>query len=172
MFSIQNYADSAIPIFADKIREIEPNLENVSIVSPDMGGIRRLDLLSEELGGGQKVIINKDRDYENGDVKVAQVEGNVRKTCFIVDDIIATGGTMVEAIKPLKKGGAQNVYLMGTHAVFAGDAAQRLAACSAEKVFITDSIFVPDTKKFEKLEVLSLATHITSKIREWNLDFA
>src|SRR5690606_17819795 len=75
LFSIPVKADTAVPLFAAKIKEIEPDLEKVSIVSPDMGGIRRLDLLSKELGGVEQVIVNKDRDYETGEIQVAEVKG-------------------------------------------------------------------------------------------------
>jgi ribose-phosphate pyrophosphokinase len=171
MFVIPVKADSAISLFAEKIKTLVSGMGDVSLVSPDMGGIRRLDLLSEELGGVETVIINKDRDLETGNVSVAQVKGTVKKICFIVDDIIATGGTVIEAVSSLKKQGAEKVYIMGTHPVFVGDAVKGLENAGAEKVFVTDSIYLPEEKKFKNLETLTLADTIATQIRIWHAEF-
>lgn len=162
LFSINVTQLSALPLFAKKIKELSPTLEDSCIVSPDMGGIRRLDLLKDQLGGIETVAVEKDRDIVSGDIKASGIHGNVRKTCFIVDDMISSGGTIVQCIEELKKAGAERVFVFATHAVFSKEAPQKLEESDAEKVFITDSIEVPESKQFGKLEVLSLASSISS----------
>ena len=165
MFKIPVKNLSALGIFAEKIKDIEPNAEKITIVSPDMGGIRRLDLLSDALGGGiNQVHINKDRDYEGGGVSVAEYKGEVRGICFIVDDIIATGKTIAQAAETLINNGAEKVYVMATHPVFSEGASELLNNCPASKVFVTDSIPVTFEEIFEKLTVLSLSDLIVGSI--------
>lgn len=156
---------SALSMFADKIKEIEPNRENITIVSPDMGGIRRLKLVDEMLGVVNQVIVNKDRNYESGEIRVAEYEGEIKEKCFIVDDIISTGKTIVQAIDTLDQGGARGIYVFATHPVFSENASELLANSKAEKIFVTDSIPVPKEKRFDKLEILSIADLIANEIK-------
>ena len=164
LFSIPVRNLSALSMFASKIKELEKDSSQITIVSPDMGGLRRLQQVDELLGGVNKVSINKDRNYATGDISVAAFEGEIRGNCFIVDDIISTGKTIVQAVDTLKKEGAQKVYVFGTHAVFSENASEILQNCDAEKIFVTDSIPVFPEKKFEKLEVLPIASLIASAI--------
>ena len=163
LFSITVHDLSALSLFAKKIREIEPDKKNVTIVSPDMGGIRRLDLLDEMLGGVNKVVINKDRDYQTGAVKVAEFQGEIKGKCFIVDDIISTGKTIAQAVETLVQNKADEVYVFGTHPVFSENAKEILESSKAKKIYVTDSIPVPPEKQFNKLEVLSLAKLISEE---------
>lgn len=164
MFKIDTHDLSALGLFAEKILEIEPNKQNITIVSPDMGGLRRLDLLDELLGGVNKVHVNKDRDYETGVVKVAEYEGEIRGKCFIVDDIISTGKTITQAVDTLVSNGAEEVIVFATHPVFSENAPKLLSESSAKKIFVSDSIPVGVDKRFDKLEVLSLASLIAGSI--------
>lgn len=165
LFSIPVHDLSALSLFAQKIKEIEQDKENITIVSPDMGGIRRLDLLDEMLGGVNKVVVNKDRDYETGSVKVAEYQGKIKGKCFIVDDIISTGKTIAQAVETLVKNKAEEVYVFGTHPVFSENASELLQNLKAEKIYVTDSIPVPDEKKFEKLKIISVAGIVTSDLK-------
>lgn len=165
MFKIDVHNLSALKMFADKIREIESNTNNVTIVSPDMGGIRRLKILDEILGGVNQVVINKDRNYESGEVKVAEFEGEIKNKCFIVDDIISTGKTIAQAVDILYENGADEVYVFGTHPVFSENASGLLSSSEAKKIFVTDSIPVPEDKRFEKLTILSLSDLISQSIK-------
>ncbi len=165
MFKIPVKNLTALNIFAKKIKEIEPNKEKITIVSPDMGGIRRLDLLSEALGGDiNQVHINKDRDYEGGGVSVAEYKGEIKGVCFIVDDIIATGKTIAQAVKTLNANGAEAVYIFGTHPVFSEGAPELLRDSESKEVFVTDSIPLTEQEDFEKLTVLPLGQLIAEKI--------
>jgi len=168
MFKIPVHDLSALPMFTKKIKEIEPNSNNITIVSPDMGGIRRLKLLDELLGGVNQVVINKDRNYESGEVRVAEYKGEIRGKCFIIDDIVSTGKTVVQAVDTLNQGGALEVYVFITHPVFSENASELLSNSKAKKIYVTDSIPVPEDKKFEKLEILSIADLITEEIRSIN----
>lgn len=165
LFKITVHNLSAITVFAKKIKELQGNNREISIVSPDMGGIRRLDLLSEELGGVNKVIINKDRDLETGSITVRISEGEIKGTCFIVDDIISTGKTIADSVDVLLENGAQEVYIMATHPVFAPGAVELLKNSKAKKVYVTDTIEVSAEDKFENLEVLSVAGLISSSLK-------
>lgn len=174
LFSIPVKNLSALSLFAAKIKEIEPEHTNITIVSPDMGGIRRLKLLDEMLGGVNQVVINKERDYQTGAVKVDAFEGKIKGTCFIIDDIISTGKTIAQAVETLVKNGARSessgqagkVYVFGTHPVFVENAQELLQSSKSQKIFVTDSIPVPSEKQFEKLEVLSIAEIICASIRK------
>lgn len=167
MFKIPVRDLSALPMFAKKIKEIEPNSNNITIVSPDMGGIRRLKLLNELLDSSiNQVIINKDRNYESGEVRVAEYEGKIQGKCFIIDDIISTGKTVVQAIDTLDQGGAETVYVFATHPVFSENASELLSKSKAEKFFISNSIPVPSEKRFGKLEVLSISDLIAGEIKK------
>lgn len=166
MFSIRVHNLTALNYFAKKILEIEPNKDNITIVSPDMGGLRRLELMDEALGGGiNKVYVNKDRDYETGHVSVAEYKGEVRGKCFIVDDIIATGKTIAQAAETLQNNGAEKVYVFGTHPVFSEGASTLLQNSSAVKIYVTDSIPVTQSEQFEKLEVISLSDLVIEHIQ-------
>lgn len=166
LFSIPVHDLSALGLFALKIKEIEQDKENITIVSPDMGGIRRLKILDQLLGGVNQVVVNKDRDYETGSVKVAEYQGDIKGKCFIVDDIVSTGKTIVQAVETLVKNGAEEVHVFGTHPVFSQNASELLQSSSAKKIFVTDSIPVVEEKKFEKLEIISVAKLIAHELQE------
>lgn len=161
LFKIEVKHLSALPLFADKIREITPDLSKSCIVSPDMGGIRRIELLKNELGGNiESVAVEKNRDVVTGDINSSGVHGNVRPVCFIVDDMISSGKTIVQCIEELKKAGGKTFYVMATHGVFSKEAHVILENSYAEKIYITDSIEIKPEKMFAKLEILSLAPEI------------
>lgn len=157
MFSIDTDNISALPLFAQKIKEIGFDKKNSVIVSPDMGGLRRMEQLSDILGNVSFTSIEKDRDYETGEIKASGIHGEVKETCFVVDDIISSGRTIVQAVDKLSDLGAKSIYVFATHPVFSENAVKILDKCKAKKVFVTDSIPVRENKRFESLEVLSLA---------------
>lgn len=165
MFSIDVVNLSALSLFAEKIKEIGFDKKNSVIVSPDMGGLRRMEQLSEMLEGLEFTSIEKDRDYETGEIKASGIHGEVKKTCFVIDDIISSGRTIVQAVEKLSSLGAKEIYVFATHPVFSEDAAKILKSSKAKKVFVTDAIPVPGEKKFEALEVLSLGSEIGRAIK-------
>lgn len=164
LFSIPVAHISAIPLFAEKIKKMGIDLSDACIVSPDMGGLRRLEALKQELGEIETVSVEKERDVVTGEIKISGVHGNVKKVCFVIDDMISSGGTIVEALKELQKNGAERMFVMVTHAVFSEKAPEILENSLAEKVFVTDSIFIPEDRTFSKLEVLSLSEDIAGSL--------
>lgn len=157
MFSIEVVDLSALGMFAEKIKEIGFHKDSSAIVSPDMGGLRRMKQLSEMLGGLPFVSIEKERDYSNGQISASAVHGEIKKTCFIIDDIISSGKTIVQAVDKLVELGAEHIYVFVTHPILAEDAVSILSNSKIEKVYVTDSIPVPREKRFEKLEILTIA---------------
>src|SRR5690606_41570210 len=85
---------------------------------------------------------------------VGQVEG---RTAILIDDMIDTGGTIAGAVRVLKEAGAKDVIIAATHAVFSDPAAQRLAECGAKEVAVTNTLPIPEEKRFENRTVLSIA---------------
>lgn len=165
LFSIPVAHITAIPVFATVIKDMNVDLDEACIVSPDMGGLRRLEALKQELGGIEMVSVEKERDVVTGEIHISGIHGNVKKVCFVVDDMISSGGTMVEALKELKKNGAERIFVMVTHAVFSEDAPKILEESLAEKVFVTDAIYIPEERSFSKLEVVSISKPIADAIK-------
>jgi ribose-phosphate pyrophosphokinase len=157
MFEIPATDLSALPLFATKIRQIEPDLSKITLVTPDMGGIRRIKILSELLDNANYACINKDRDKKTGDITMSGTEGDFRGTCFVVDDMIATGGTIVQAADFLQKVGINDVYLVATHPLLYGKAVPLLKESKVKGVIVMDTVDVPSEKQFDHLEIISCA---------------
>jgi ribose-phosphate pyrophosphokinase len=122
-----------------------------------MGGIRRIKEISEMLNIPYVTIV-KDRDLNTGSICDSQLNGEVDgRQAIIVDDMIATGDTMVYAADLLLKNGATSIFAFATHPVLAEKASKVLQESKIEKVFVTDTIEIPEDKKFAKLEILSIA---------------
>ncbi len=172
LFTIPVLHLSALDLFAQKIRESliinHKSLADFVLVSPDMGGIRRIKMLSESLGNMPYATIEKNRDLTTGDIKDSSIEGDVKdKTAIIVDDMISTGRTIIAAEKILLGNGAKRVFVFATHAVFSESAAELLQSLKAEKVFVTDTIFIPKEKIFPKLEMISVSGVIAEGLRNF-----
>lgn len=167
LFTIPVLHLSALDLFAQKIKELGLTKNSV-LVSPDMGGIRRIKMLSESLGNMPYATVEKNRNLETGDISDSSMEGNVNgKTAIIVDDMISTGRTIVAAEKILLKNGVKKVLVFATHAVFSANATELLQNLKAEKVFVTDTIFIPKEKYFDKLEVISVSSIIAQGLRDF-----
>lgn len=166
LFTIPCRMETALVVFAEKIKELGLDYDKISIVSPDMGGIRRVKMLSEMLPGSIYAAINKDRDLSSGELTNSHVkEGEIREICVITDDIISTGGTILKSVDTCLESGAKKVFIFATQPVFSGDAHKKLEDSRAEKIYVTDAIFVPEQKRFDRLEILSLAPHIAKILK-------
>lgn len=165
MFKIDVVNLSALPLFADKIKEIGFDKKNSVIVSPDMGGLRRLEQLSHLLHGLPIASVEKDRDYDNGSISASAVHGEIKETCFVIDDIISSGRTIVQAVEQIAERGGKHIYIFATHPVFSEDAVKLLKNSNVEKIYVTDAIPVPKEQNFEKLEVLSLDSLVANYLR-------
>ena len=127
----------ASPVFSGLFDEEES--ENLVVVSPDVGGIKLARSYAKRLNAGL-VVIDKRRPKHNI-VEVMQIIGDVaNKNVLIVDDLIDTGGTFVNAVNALKQKGALNVYGAVTHALLSGDAVNKINQSALAKLYVTDSI--------------------------------
>lgn len=156
---------SALPIFAKEIEKM--GTDDLVLVSPDMGGIRRIKLLAGLLDEKAPCIsIEKNRDLDSGEVESVKINGQVNKRAIIVDDVISTGQTLISAANLLKENGAQEIYVMATHGIFADGAPANLQNSPIEKVIISDSLSIPDKRKFDKLQTVSIADLIVKELRK------
>ncbi len=153
---------SALPLFAEKIKSLD--LHNYTLVTPDMGGIRRIEIISEMLDNAPHAEVEKNRDLNTGSVESMILHGETNKTAVIVDDVISTGKTLVAAANLLKEKGAEEIFVFATHGVFADNAAEILQNSIIKKVVVTDTIEVPEERKFEKLEIISVAKEIVNAL--------
>ena len=144
------------PLFARNIKK-KFKTKNLICVSPDVGGVQRTRGLATKLKI-DLAIIDKRRP-EAGKSKVMNIIGDVKgKNCIIVDDIIDSGGTIVNAVEALKKAGATDVYVFVTHAVLSGEAADKITKSKIKKLIITDTIDNSlKIKNNSKIEVISIA---------------
>ncbi|MEK7605716.1 MAG: ribose-phosphate pyrophosphokinase [Patescibacteria group bacterium] len=164
VFSIPMLHLSALPLFAREIQKQGWGGLDTVLVSPDMGGIRRIKIISEMLKDMPYVTIEKNRDLATGHVEMEEIRGEITHRVVIVDDMISSGGTIVKAAQALRAKGAKEVYVFVTHPVFSSDAPKILQDSAVDKVYVTDSVFVPKERQFPKLRILSLAPVIAGAL--------
>ncbi len=154
----------ATPIFARHIKKRIKN-KNLICVAPDVGGVERTRALARKLDIGLS-IIDKRRPAP-GKSQVMNVVGNVSgKTCIIVDDIIDSGGTIVNAADALIKRGAKEVHVYITHGVLSGEAVKKIKKSKIKKLVITDTINNSDKLKNSiNIEVLSISNLLAEAIK-------
>ena len=156
----------AMPVLLEHFRaQVDP--AKLTIVSPDMGRVRVADVWSDKLGA-PLAIIHKRRDpLVPNQVSVHEIVGEVEgRVCLIVDDLIDTGRTIVKAAEALKNAGAAGVIVAATHAVFSDPAPEILQSEFIDKVVVTDTLPVPEDKRWDRLTVLPIAPTIARAIRE------
>lgn len=155
----------ALPMLADHCGEKFAQ-EDLVVVSPDSGRVRVADIWAERLGT-PLAIIHKRRDPDRpNQVEAHELVGNVKgKTCLLVDDMIDTAGTIVAAAKALKDNGAARVVVTATHAVFSNPAVERLSSGVVDEVIVTNTLPIPEEKRWNGLTVLSIAPLIAEAIQ-------
>ena len=156
----------ALPLLANYVRS-RVDSSKLTIVSPDAGRVRLADQWADRLGC-PLAIIHKRRDPSiPNQTKVHELVGQVKgRTCVIVDDMIDTGGTIVQAADALFDNGAAEVIVASTHAVLSGPAVDRLRNSRISEVVVSDTLPIPEEHRFPKLTVLSIAPLIARAIRE------
>ena len=154
----------ATPIFAKHIKRKIKN-KNIICVAPDVGGVERARALGKKLDVGL-AIVDKRRPSP-GKSQVMNVIGNVKnKVCILTDDIIDSGGTIVNAADALIKRGAKEVHVYATHGVFSGEAVKKIKNSKIKNLVITDSIDSSDKlKKVGNIEVLSISMLLAEAIK-------
>ena len=134
----------------------EKNLEDVIVVSPDLGGVTRARDLADRIGA-PIAIIEKKRP-EPGVAKVMNLIGDVKgKNCIIVDDIVDTAGSLVEGAKALEAFGAKSVMAAVTHAVLTDPASERIANSNIKEIIVTNTMPLPENCKLDNVTQLSVA---------------
>jgi len=156
----------AMPMLAQYVRS-RVGVGNLTIVSPDAGRVRLADQWSDHMGA-PLAIIHKRRDPSvPNQVKVHELVGEVEgRTCVLVDDMIDTGGTIVQAAEALFENGAKDVIVAATHGLLSGPAVERLRDSGITEVVVTDTLPIDDDKRFDKLTVLSIAPLIARAVKE------
>jgi ribose-phosphate pyrophosphokinase len=156
----------ALPLLAHYVGN-RVDRQHLTIVSPDAGRVRLADMWTDRLAA-PLAIIHKRRDPRvANEVRVHEVVGDVEgRTCVLVDDMIDTGGTIVQAAEALFDNGAADVICAATHAVLSGPAVDRLRDSKISEVIVTDTLPIPEDRAFPKLTVLSIASLIARAIRE------
>lgn len=156
----------AAPVLVEYIKK-EILKENTMFVSPDAGGVERVRAFAKKCNNSEMAMIDKRRTGKN-QAKAMNVIGSVAgKECIIIDDMIDTAGTLVEACRALKNNGATKVYACATHAVFSNPALERIRDCQdLDRVIVTDTIqLTEEAKGIQKIKVLSAGDLLAEAIR-------
>ena len=152
----------AAPVLIERFREFDP--EDLVVATPDVGGVKMARAFAKRLNAGLAIVDKRRVDSQN--IEVMSVLGDVDgKRVIIIDDMIATAGSLKEAATALKNSGAREIYAAATHAVFAGPAIERIQESPLEAVFVTDTIALPPAKQHPKVKVLSVAKLLGEAIR-------
>ena len=145
---------TALPILADYFESLK--LENMCVVSPDVGRAKACKKLADMLGASL-AIMHKGRPEHNV-AEITHVIGDVEgKTCIIADDMIDTAGSITEGAKALVAKGAKEVYVTATHGIFSPPAYERIENSPVIELVVTNSIPVPEERQHGKIRVLSVA---------------
>jgi ribose-phosphate pyrophosphokinase len=155
----------AIPTLARAWRDEMGHGEEYVIVSPDAGGVERARAFAKRIES-TIAIIDKRRTGPN-EAKAYHLIGDVKgKTAIILDDMIDTAGTLVQAVDSLLMNGAKKVFAVATHPVFSGPALTRLQESGVEQIWVTDTIPLKEAaKKSPKFKVISMAPVVAEAIR-------
>lgn len=145
----------ASPVLVSHFRDM--NLPNLTVVSPDAGGVERARFFAKKLDAPLAIV-----DKRRTDINVSEVMnviGDVRgRNCIILDDIVDTAGTLVKTVDAILDQGATKVYACASHPVLSGPAVERLAASRLEQLVVTNTIpLTPEAQNLSKIKVLSIA---------------
>jgi ribose-phosphate pyrophosphokinase len=150
------------PVIVDYLSK--KDLRDPVVVAPDAGGVERARAIAKRLNAGL-AIIDKRRDGPNVAV-VMHLIGDVKdKDAIVIDDMIDTAGTLVQAVGALEREGARRIIAGGVHAVLSGPAVQRLKAAPIEEIVVTNSIPLAPDKLLPSMTVLTVAPLLGEAIR-------
>jgi ribose-phosphate pyrophosphokinase len=159
----------AAPILATQVRRL--GMDNVVVVSPDSGGVARATEFRSRIGGALAVFAKSRPEPEVLEMleMVGDVEG---RTAIIVDDIVSTGGTLLDAVAELKRRGAARVAACAVHGILSGTATQRIAESDLEVLLVTDTLPIPSDKRTSKVQVLTIAPMLAEAITRIHKDLS
>ena len=150
------------PIFLPRFAELD--VENLTVVAPDAGGVEKARVYAKRLGTSLSVV-DKRRTGDN-EAEIMNIVGDVKgKDAVIVDDIIDTAGTLVKGAEALIREGAQRVYAAATHPVLSGPAIDRITESKFESILVTNTIYLSEEKRVPKIEILSVSNLLGEAIR-------
>jgi ribose-phosphate pyrophosphokinase len=155
----------ASPVLVDFFQDAK--LENLTVVSPDPGGVERARAFARRLDGELAIIDKRRADQgPSNEAKVMNVVGDVKgRTALIVDDMVDTAGTLVHTVEALRDAGAVEVYACATHGVLSGPAIEKIQDSSLQELVVTDTVPLrPDAKACGKIRVLSVAKLLAQAI--------
>lgn len=160
----------AAPVLASYLQNLE--LEDLTVVSPDAGGVERARVFAKRVSA-ELAIIDKRRPAPNV-AKVLRVIGEVKdRDVVILDDMVDTGGTLVKTVEALKREGARKVFAACSHAVLSGQAVEKIENSELEKLIVTNTIPLRETaKSSQKFESLSVAPLFGEAIRRINKGYS
>ncbi len=157
----------AAPVFTQHYRQ--KDLKDPVVVAPDVGSAKMARGFAKRLNASL-AIIDKRRPSANV-AEVVNVVGEVEgRDCLITDDMIDTAGTMCEAARALRHLGAREIYCCASHGLLSGPAIERLAAAPITEIAITNTILLPEERRFGRLRVLSIAPLLAQAIRNTHSD--
>ena len=152
----------AAPVFVSHYRK--KHLHDLVVVAPDVGSAKMARGFAKRLNGSL-AIIDKRRPRPN-ESEVVNVVGEVEGSdCILTDDMIDTAGTVAEAACALKNLGARDIYVCATHALLSGKAVERLSNAPIKEVTVTDTVAIPEEKRFDTLSILSVGELLSKAIR-------
>jgi ribose-phosphate pyrophosphokinase len=138
-------------------------LQDLVEVAPDVGSAKMARGYAKRLGA-TFAIIDKRRPAHNV-AEVLNVVGEVEdRNCLLTDDMVDTGGTLANAVHALKERGARGVYAAATHALLSGNAVEKLSSAPLEEFVVTNTIHIPEERRFRGLEILSVAELLANAI--------
>jgi ribose-phosphate pyrophosphokinase len=157
----------AMPVLAEHVKRVYADHDLV-VVSPDSGRVRLAERWAEALGGTPVAFIHKTRDPRRpNEARANRVVGEIHgRLCVVIDDMIDTGSTIAKAAQALLAQGAKDVVVAATHGVLSGQARGRLATCGAREVIFTDTLPIPDEKRFPTMSVLPIAPLLAEAIHQ------
>jgi ribose-phosphate pyrophosphokinase len=158
----------ASPVMVGYFREL--NLPNLTVVSPDAGGVERARFFATKIGAPLAIVDKRRTDINVTEVMhvIGDVEG---RTCLIIDDIVDTAGTLVKTVDALLAKGATQVYACASHPVLSGPAIERIAHSRLTELVVTDSIpLTEEAQKVAKIKVRSVAGLLAATIESIHME--
>ncbi len=154
---------TALPLFVDYFSK--KNLQNLVVVAPDAGRAKFAKRLADRLRA-ELAFMHKTRPNHNV-AEIVNLVGNVAgKTVLLIDDMVDTGGSVTSGLETLRKMGCKDeIYLATTHPVFSGPAVERLSKAGFKEVVVTDTIEIPQHKRFDGLKIISIAPMLAEAIK-------
>lgn len=143
-------------VLLDEIKSLDLDVKNTTVLAPDVGSARMSQSYAKRLGM-HFALIDK-RRYAPNQAEVMHLIGNLKgKVVLIIDDMIDTAGTTVNAAEAAMENGAKSVIAVATHALFSGKAIEKIRKSSIKKLIVTDTVKIPDQKILRKMKIVTVS---------------